>query len=249
MIQKSKELKEKSIEVSDEESDLELETGDVDESEGLELTEVALATTALAGNESKNPWMLPSKKPKSQFSRLEEVKNAEMENVTSDENNIDDVKRINSDTGIIEHNDSNNLEIDELFDEVQRKRKALPKVQTQNGEDEGFEIKKSRKKKKLEKLKAKRKAKETANLGEFVGLHADSDGESKEKLSEQTDVNPVVNEDSDNDEGLITSLTRKRTLEDMDGNWSDTEKHQVQNKTKKTKNKNKKKGKNKSQDR
>ena len=241
MIKKSKELKEKSIEASDDESDPELETGDPDGGEEVELTEVALATTAMAGNDSKNPWMLPSKKPKSQFSRLEEVKNTEMDSVNSDDDNSSDVKRTIGDSGIIEPNNSNNLDIDELFEEVQRKRKALPIDPTQSGEGERFEMKKSRKKKKLEKLKAKRKAKEKAKLGDFVELNADSDDDTKEKSSEQNGANPEVNEDSENDEGLITSLKRKRTLEDMDGNLSDSEKPQVQSKKKKTKNKKKKK--------
>lgn len=119
------------------------------------------------------------------------------------------------------------LDIDDLFEEMQKKRKALPK---DPDELEGFVEKKSRKKRKLDKLKAKRKAKleaqnkaeagETTEFGEdFVKLASDSEHEDEDKTET---VEKAEENETEASEALIhQSLSRKRTLEDLEGDWSD----------------------------
>ena len=234
MIQKSKELKEKNVNVDSDSDD----NNDDNHGNETELIDVALATTASG---EKNPWMLPpSVKKVSEFSRLTEVVNED--NITKD-------KTTDTEEGVEENSVVNNkeksgeLDIDELFEEMQRKRGALHIEK----DDEEFVGKKARKKKKAEKLKAKRKAKKEAEklrkkqkLDESVELESDpesdnvdndsankknknsnkktSKGEGKRATNRQEDNN---DDDDDGEEIIHSSLTRKRTLEDMEGNWSD----------------------------
>ena len=241
MIQKSKELKEKNVKMESDSDD----NNDDNHGNETELIDVALATTASG---EKNPWMLPpSVKKVSKFSRLKEVVNED--NITKD-------KTTDAEEGVEENSVVNNkeksgeLDIDELFEEMQRKRGALHIEK----DDEEFVGKKARKKKKAEKLKAKRKAKKEAEklrkkqkFEEYVELGSDPESdnvdndsankknknsnkktskcEGKRATNRQEDSNnnndDDYNDDDNGEEIIHSSLTRKRTLEDMEGNWSD----------------------------
>ena len=193
-----------------------------------ELIDVALATTASG---EKNPWMLPPKVKKvSEFSRLKEVVNEDniMKDKTTDtEEGVEKKSVLNS------NEKSGELDIDELFEEMQRKRGALYIEK----DDEEFVEKKARKKKKAEKLKAKRKAKKEAErlrnkqkVEESAELESEpesdiGDNNNSDKNSNKKNLKGQQQEDNaDDDDGgeiIHSSLTRKRTLEDMEGNWSD----------------------------
>ncbi len=118
-------------------------------------------------------------------------------------------------------NDPDDVDIDNLFEEMQKKRKALPK---DTEELEQFVEKKSKKKRKLDKLKAKRKLKQEQAEKEkkqefkedFIKFKSDSGESGNENEGEEE---ATANEE---EEGIIRgSLTRKRTLEDLEGDWSD----------------------------
>ena len=200
-----------------------------------ELIDVALATTAYG---EKNPWMLPpSVKKVSEFSRLKEIVNKD--NITKDKTT--DTEEVVEENSVVNNKEkSGELDIDELFEEMQRKRGALHIEK----DDDEFVGKKTRKKKKAEKLKAKRKAKKEAEklkkkqkLDESVELESDiGDNDStntktknsnnrksiKNKIKRTTNPQEDSNNNDDDEEEIIhSSLTRKRTLEDMEGNWSD----------------------------
>ena len=184
-----------------------------------ELIDVALATTASA---EKNPWMVPPSVEKvSQFSKPAEIVNK----ITKENNSDTDDDNVGRNV-TVDKNKNNELDFDELFDEIQEKRKLLPKVKrNDDGEtEEGFTKKKSKKKRKLDKLKAKRKARQEAEelkkkqkIGDFVELGSDSKNDEKFK-DEEKDENVQNDED---DELIYSSLMRKRTLEDLEGDWSD----------------------------
>ena len=78
-------------------------------------------------------------------------------------------------------------------------------------------------------MKTKRKAKQQAeelkkkqDLGDFVELDSDSDGDEQTKGDYTTAEKDDDQEVAPDDEELIhSSLTRKRTLEDLEGDWSD----------------------------
>ena len=198
-----------------------------------ELIDVALATTASG---EKNPWMLPpSVKKVSEFSRPKEI--VIKDNITKDKTS-DTEEGVKENTALDNKEKSGELDIDELFEEMQRKREALHIEK----DDEEIATKTLRKKKKAEKLKAKRKAKKEAaklkekqKLGDLVKLGSDSEGDvdnndSANKKPEQTKKNTkkkrkrakkLQEDDGDGEEIIHSSLTRKRTLEDMDGNWSE----------------------------
>ena len=209
-----------------------------------ELIDVALATTASG---EKNPWMLaPSVKKVSEFSRLKEIVNKD--NITKDKT-TDTEEGVEEKSVVNDKEKSGELDIDELFEEMQRKRGALHIEK----DDDEFVGKKARKKKKAEKLKAKRKAKKEAEklkkqkLEEYVELGSDPESDigdndstnkksknSNNKKSKKNERKRTTNrqEDNNNDDDdynhdeeeeeiIHSSLTRKRTLEDMEGNWSD----------------------------
>ena len=230
MIQKGKELKEKNVNMdSDDDND-----DDNHGNEG-ELIDVALATTASG---EKNPWMLPpSVKKVSQFSRPKEIVNKD--NITKDKTS-DTEEGVEKNSTLNNKEKSGELDIDELFEEMQRKREAL---HIEKDDEEIIAIK-LRKKKKAEKLKAKRKAKKEAaklkekqKLGDVVALKSDSEGDvdnndssnkkpdkvKKNKKRKRKVAKKRQEDDGDDDEIIHSSLTRKRTLEDMDGNWSEDE--------------------------
>ena len=96
-----------------------------------ELIDIALATTAFG---EKNPWMLPpSVKKVSQFSRPKQIVNKD--NIVEDKNSDTDEDDVRGNVGATNRN--NEVDIDELFDEIQKKRKLLPKnVQHEAEEDE-----------------------------------------------------------------------------------------------------------------
>ena len=238
---RGKELKEKNVNMESDSDD----NNDDNHGNETELIDVALATTASG---EKNPWMLPpSVKKVSEFSRLKEIVNKD--NITKD-------KTTDTEEGVEENSVVNNkeksgeLDIDELFEEMQRKRGALHIEK----DDDEFVGKKARKKKKAEKLKAKRKAKKEAEklkkkqkLEEYVELGSDPESDigdndstnkksknSNNKKSKKNERKRTTNrqEDNNNDDDdynhddeeeeiIHSSLTRKRTLEDMEGNWSD----------------------------
>ena len=182
----------------------------------VELIDVALATTASA---EMNPWMVPpSVKKVSQYSKPVEIVNK----ITKENNSETDGENV-GEYVTVDKNKNSELDFDELFDEIQEKRKLLPKVKrNDDGEtEEGFTKKKSRKKRKLDKLTAKRKARKEAEelkkkqkIGDFVELGSD-----------------LENVQNDEDDELIhSSLTRKRTLEDLEGDWSDDDGKMVRTK-------------------
>ena len=183
----------------------------------------------------------------SKFSRLKEIVNKD--NITKDKT-TDTEKGVEEKSVVNNKEKSGELDIDELFEEMQRKRGALHIEK----DDDEFVGEKARKKKKAEKLKAKRKAKKEAEklkkkqkLEEYVELGSDSESDigdndstnkksknSNNKKSKKNERKRTTNrqEDNNNDDDdynhdeeeeeiIHSSLTRKRTLEDMEGNWSD----------------------------